>query len=142
MNLYFYHLVNNAEKGILAKPFCTPIDCWSVYIIYFSCEYLVELMIGISKWLILQKMTDIWFFAIHLHGITTLLLISCTLCVDFCSVISRAYGSGKEDSPLCNVPGFENTRMKLLRHVSFVDCPVGWNLSLSYESSLNEFLRH
>lgn len=36
----------------------------------------------------------------------------------------RAYGSGKEDSPLCDVPGFENYRMKLLRHVSFVDCPV------------------
>lgn len=36
----------------------------------------------------------------------------------------RAYGSGKEDSPLCDVPGFENCRMKLLRHVSFVDCPV------------------
>ncbi|CAD6254430.1 unnamed protein product [Miscanthus lutarioriparius] len=34
-----------------------------------------------------------------------------------------AYGSGKEDSPLCDVPGFENCRMKLLRHVSFVDCP-------------------
>ncbi|KAF8683971.1 hypothetical protein HU200_044920 [Digitaria exilis] len=34
-----------------------------------------------------------------------------------------AYGGGKEDSPLCDVPGFENTRMKLLRHVSFVDCP-------------------
>uniref|UniRef100_J3MPH5 Tr-type G domain-containing protein n=1 Tax=Oryza brachyantha TaxID=4533 RepID=J3MPH5_ORYBR len=34
-----------------------------------------------------------------------------------------AYGSGKEDSPHCDVPGFENTRMKLLRHVSFVDCP-------------------
>lgn len=36
----------------------------------------------------------------------------------------RAYGSGKEDSPLCDVSGFENCRMKLLRHVSFVDCPV------------------
>ncbi|RVW19949.1 Eukaryotic translation initiation factor 2 subunit 3 [Vitis vinifera] len=36
----------------------------------------------------------------------------------------KAYGSGKEDSPLCDVPGFENCRMKLLRHVSFVDCPV------------------
>ncbi|CAN1323899.1 Eukaryotic translation initiation factor 2 subunit gamma, partial [Linum perenne] len=35
----------------------------------------------------------------------------------------RAYGSGKEDSPACDVPGFENARMKLLRHVSFVDCP-------------------
>ncbi|RCV13566.1 hypothetical protein SETIT_2G355400v2 [Setaria italica] len=34
-----------------------------------------------------------------------------------------AYGRGKEDSPLCDVPGFENTRMKLPRHVSFVDCP-------------------
>ncbi|KAK2645775.1 hypothetical protein Ddye_020970 [Dipteronia dyeriana] len=28
-----------------------------------------------------------------------------------------------EDSPMCDVPGFENCRMKLLRHVSFVDCP-------------------
>ena len=36
----------------------------------------------------------------------------------------RAYGSGKEDNPQCDVPGFENFRMKLLRHVSFVDCPV------------------
>ncbi|KAJ3676317.1 hypothetical protein LUZ60_003729 [Juncus effusus] len=35
----------------------------------------------------------------------------------------KAYGSGKEDNPPCDVPGFENTRMKLLRHVSFVDCP-------------------
>ncbi|XP_044360541.1 eukaryotic translation initiation factor 2 subunit 3, X-linked [Triticum aestivum] len=35
----------------------------------------------------------------------------------------KAYGSGKEDTPVCDVPGFENTRMKLLRHVSFVDCP-------------------
>jgi len=35
----------------------------------------------------------------------------------------RAYGSSKEDSPLCEVPGFEDKRMKLVRHVSFVDCP-------------------
>ncbi|XP_047948323.1 eukaryotic translation initiation factor 2 subunit gamma-like isoform X1 [Salvia hispanica] len=35
----------------------------------------------------------------------------------------KAYGSGKEDSPMCDVPGFENCRMNLLRHVSFVDCP-------------------
>ncbi|XP_059647935.1 eukaryotic translation initiation factor 2 subunit gamma-like [Cornus florida] len=35
----------------------------------------------------------------------------------------KAYGSEKEDSPLCDVPGFEECRMKLLRHVSFVDCP-------------------
>ncbi|KAI5330349.1 PREDICTED: eukaryotic [Prunus dulcis] len=35
----------------------------------------------------------------------------------------RAYGSGMEDNPLCDVPGFENCKMKLLRHVSFVDCP-------------------
>ncbi|KMS99945.1 hypothetical protein BVRB_1g017900 [Beta vulgaris subsp. vulgaris] len=35
----------------------------------------------------------------------------------------KAYGSGKEDNPMCDVPGFENARMKLLRHVSFVDCP-------------------
>ena len=47
----------------------------------------------------------------------------------FVCYIYRAYGSGKEDSPLCDVPGFENCRMKLLRHVSFVDCPVWWNFS-------------
>eukprot|EP00475_Leptophrys_vorax_P031404 TRINITY_DN47563_c0_g1_i1.p1 TRINITY_DN47563_c0_g1~~TRINITY_DN47563_c0_g1_i1.p1 ORF type:complete len:435 (+),score=52.84 TRINITY_DN47563_c0_g1_i1:262-1566(+) len=35
----------------------------------------------------------------------------------------KAYGSSKEDSPACDVPGFEKARMKLLRHVSFVDCP-------------------
>ena len=35
----------------------------------------------------------------------------------------KAYGSGKEDSPLCDFAGFENTRMKLLIHVSFVDYP-------------------
>ncbi|KAF3493658.1 hypothetical protein DY000_02058266, partial [Brassica cretica] len=35
----------------------------------------------------------------------------------------KAYGSGKEDTPNCDVPGFENAKMKLLRHVSFVDCP-------------------
>ncbi|CAI5954669.1 unnamed protein product [Closterium sp. NIES-65] len=35
----------------------------------------------------------------------------------------KAYGSSKEDSPLCDVPGFEKARMKLMRHVSFVDCP-------------------
>jgi len=38
-------------------------------------------------------------------------------------VCYKAYGSGKEDNPLCDVVGFKNTRMKLLRHVSFVDCP-------------------
>lgn len=38
-------------------------------------------------------------------------------------VCYKTYGSGKEDNPLCDVPGFENCRMKLLRHVSFVDCP-------------------
>ncbi|KAJ0007837.1 hypothetical protein Pint_29024 [Pistacia integerrima] len=35
----------------------------------------------------------------------------------------KAYGSGKEDSPLCELVGFQNCRMKLLRHVSFVECP-------------------
>lgn len=35
----------------------------------------------------------------------------------------KSYGSAKEDAPLCDVPGFESARMKLLRHVSFVDCP-------------------
>lgn len=34
----------------------------------------------------------------------------------------RAYGSMKEDSPDCEVPGC-GRKMKLLRHVSFVDCP-------------------
>eukprot|EP01102_Stenamoeba_stenopodia_P011599 TRINITY_DN3582_c0_g4_i1.p1 TRINITY_DN3582_c0_g4~~TRINITY_DN3582_c0_g4_i1.p1 ORF type:complete len:465 (+),score=145.00 TRINITY_DN3582_c0_g4_i1:210-1604(+) len=34
----------------------------------------------------------------------------------------RAYGSSKEDEPLCEVPNCGG-RMKLLRHVSFVDCP-------------------
>ncbi|KAI3511379.1 hypothetical protein L1887_18532 [Cichorium endivia] len=38
-------------------------------------------------------------------------------------VCYKAYGSGKEDSPLCDVPGFENSKMTLMRHVSFVDCP-------------------
>ena len=36
----------------------------------------------------------------------------------------RAYGNGKEDNPLCDVPGFENACMKLLQYVSFVDCLV------------------
>ncbi|KAG6788531.1 hypothetical protein POTOM_004598 [Populus tomentosa] len=35
----------------------------------------------------------------------------------------KAYGSGKEDNPMCDVEGFQNCRMNLLRHVSFVDCP-------------------
>lgn len=34
----------------------------------------------------------------------------------------RAYGSGKEDSPDCEVPGC-GAKMTLMRHVSFVDCP-------------------
>lgn len=34
----------------------------------------------------------------------------------------RAYGSAKEDAPMCEVSGC-GARMKLLRHVSFVDCP-------------------
>ncbi|KAH0775368.1 hypothetical protein KY290_012505 [Solanum tuberosum] len=34
-----------------------------------------------------------------------------------------SYGSGKEDNPPCDVPGFRNCKMKLLRHISFVDCP-------------------
>ncbi|KAK4263382.1 hypothetical protein QN277_028800 [Acacia crassicarpa] len=33
----------------------------------------------------------------------------------------KAYRSGKEDGPMCDVPGCENYRMKFLRHVSFVD---------------------
>ena len=50
---------------------------------------------------------------------------SCThthTCVALLPMYS-AYGSSKEDTPLCEVPGFEDKRMKLLRHVSFVDCP-------------------
>ncbi|KAL5545663.1 hypothetical protein UlMin_005350 [Ulmus minor] len=35
----------------------------------------------------------------------------------------KAYGSWKEEAPFCDVPGFEEARMKLVRHVSFVDCP-------------------
>ncbi|KAK4535460.1 hypothetical protein CDCA_CDCA05G1485 [Cyanidium caldarium] len=34
----------------------------------------------------------------------------------------RAYGSGKEDAPACPVPGCGH-RLRLERHVSFVDCP-------------------
>ncbi|PON71663.1 Translation initiation factor 2, gamma subunit [Parasponia andersonii] len=29
----------------------------------------------------------------------------------------KSYGSGKEHSPLCDVPGCENSRLKLLRHI-------------------------
>lgn len=47
-----------------------------------------------------------------------------------CVLCCRAYGSAKEDNPLCDVPGYESARMKLLRHVSFVDCPVS-SFSLS-----------
>ncbi|KAI8559215.1 hypothetical protein RHMOL_Rhmol04G0155800 [Rhododendron molle] len=57
----------------------------------------------------LNAMLLLWHFVCILHSIH---LILC-----------RAYGSGKEDGPMCDVPGFENCRMKLLRHVSFVDCP-------------------
>ena len=35
----------------------------------------------------------------------------------------KAYGSSKEDRPKCDVPGFQDAEMELLRHVSFVDCP-------------------
>ncbi|KAI3438260.1 hypothetical protein D9Q98_000696 [Chlorella vulgaris] len=35
----------------------------------------------------------------------------------------KAYSSSKEDSPKCDVPGFEDAAMELVRHVSFVDCP-------------------
>ncbi|GHP10159.1 eukaryotic translation initiation factor 2 subunit 3 [Pycnococcus provasolii] len=35
----------------------------------------------------------------------------------------RAYGSSMDDEPPCHVAGFENAKMKLVRHVSFVDCP-------------------
>ncbi|KAJ6550984.1 P-loop containing nucleoside triphosphate hydrolase protein [Mycena vulgaris] len=34
----------------------------------------------------------------------------------------RSYRSDKEDRPFCECPGC-NSRMKLVRHVSFVDCP-------------------
>lgn len=40
----------------------------------------------------------------------------------------RSSGSGKEDAPLCHALGCRNARMKLLRHVSFVDCPGHDNL--------------
>ena len=36
---------------------------------------------------------------------------------------TRRTGSSKEDSPPCDVPGFEGAEMELVRHVSFVDCP-------------------
>ncbi|KAI5077609.1 hypothetical protein GOP47_0007433 [Adiantum capillus-veneris] len=39
----------------------------------------------------------------------------------------KAYG-GKEDSPLCDVPGFENARKKLLRHVSAQGTIFSWLL--------------
>ncbi|GKD64478.1 ribonuclease TUDOR 1-like protein [Tanacetum coccineum] len=35
--------------------------------------------------------------------------------------ILLANGSGKEDSPACDVPGFENNKMTFMRHISFVD---------------------
>ncbi|KAK9820855.1 hypothetical protein WJX81_004649 [Elliptochloris bilobata] len=35
----------------------------------------------------------------------------------------KAYGSSREDNPACDYPGFEDTDMELIRHVSFVDCP-------------------
>ena len=35
----------------------------------------------------------------------------------------RAYSSTCPDTPDCLVPGFEDKKMKLVRHVSFVDCP-------------------
>ncbi len=35
----------------------------------------------------------------------------------------RAYSSTKEDAPSCEVKGFEDKKMQLVRHVSFVDCP-------------------
>jgi len=35
----------------------------------------------------------------------------------------KAYGSSREDNPACDYPGFEETDMDLVRHVSFVDCP-------------------
>mmetsp|Transcript_11437 Transcript_11437/g.41849 ORF Transcript_11437/g.41849 Transcript_11437/m.41849 type:complete len:467 (-) Transcript_11437:124-1524(-) len=35
----------------------------------------------------------------------------------------RAYGSAQREDIKCQVPGFEDKGMKLLRHVSFVDCP-------------------
>ena len=35
----------------------------------------------------------------------------------------RAYSSTKDDAPACEVKGFEDKKMQLIRHVSFVDCP-------------------
>ena len=52
----------------------------------------------------------------------------------------RAYGSSKEDSPACDAPGFEGTRMELLRHVSFVDCPGASLASSCFFSSFLFFL--
>jgi len=40
---------------------------------------------------------------------------------DICQTL--AYGSTCPDTPDCLVPGFEDKKMKLVRHVSFVDCP-------------------
>nr|GEV44680.1 hypothetical protein [Tanacetum cinerariifolium] len=44
--------------------------------------------------------------------------------------IARAYGGEKEDTPFCDVLGFEKSKMKLIRHVSFVDCP-GHDISMA-----------
>ena len=89
--------------------------------------------------MLMQKFTSVKM--IDAHGLCVTSLVPKEKFTDISSavlmfyVICRAYGSGKEDSPLCDVPGFENTRMKLLRHVSFVDCPVKC-------SSLQNSIRH
>jgi hypothetical protein len=59
-----------------------------------------------------------------LIDITALLLSSSFTYLTDHELYKRAYGSGKEDAPICDVPACEKARMKLLRHVSFVDCPV------------------
>jgi len=45
-------------------------------------------------------------------------LYKCPKCPDLDAY--KAYGSGKEDSPLCETCG---EKLELLRHISFVDCP-------------------
>ncbi|PWA89440.1 eukaryotic translation initiation factor 2 subunit 3, X-linked [Artemisia annua] len=43
----------------------------------------------------------------------------------------KAYGSEKEDNPFCDVPGFDKSKMRLIRHVSFVDCRPGHDILMA-----------
>jgi translation initiation factor 2 subunit 3 len=61
--------------------------------------------------------------ALCLPALPVLLHTHSHVCHLLVPIMYSAYGSSKEDTPLCEVPGFEDKRMKLLRHVSFVDCP-------------------